>query len=96
MSHSCNTVSVAGESCHCWGGSCLYVSVLGTGNEIGWSDFLISVDMTNGRTLTFPEVFNHYLALERPRTKYTVLRRIGSGSLKPQGLEFQIMRQAFL
>jgi hypothetical protein len=70
--------------------------VLETGNEIGWSDFLIFVDMTNGCILTFPEVFNHYVALERPRTKYIVLRRIGSGSLKPLGLEFQIMRSVFL
>lgn len=71
-----------------WGGSCLYFLVLEIGNEIGWSDFLIFVDMINGCILIFFEVFNYYVVLERLRIKYIVFRRIGSGSLKFLGLEF--------
>lgn len=66
--------------------------MLETGNGICLSDFLISMDMTNGCILAFTELFNHYFALEKPRTEYIVLWGIGRDSLKPQELEFQIMR----
>lgn len=59
-------------------------------------DFLISADMMNGCILTFTELFNHYFALGKPRTEYILLQGIGRCSLKPQGVEFQIVRQIYL
>lgn len=93
----CNTVSITQESLfHCRGGGCLSFPVLETGNEIGLSDFLISVDMTNGCILTFTELLKHCFALEKPRTECIVLWGIGKkSSLEPQGVEFQIMRLVF-